>query len=55
MKTYTVRLEELLVTVVRITAKSKEEAEKLVLSGRFAEKDVVSKEINEGYINLVNE
>ena len=50
MKTYTVTMEELVVTVVSITAKSADEAEELVLSGEFNDADIVSKESEEGHI-----
>jgi len=43
-------MEELVVTVVSITAKSADEAEELVLSGEFNDADIVSKESEEGHI-----
>lgn len=50
MKKYLVTMEETVVTVVSIAAKSADEAEELVLSGEFNDADIVSKESEEGYI-----
>ena len=50
MQKYIVTMEETVVTVVSITAKSADEAEELVLSGEFNDADIVSKESEEGHI-----
>tara|TARA_R110000822_G_scaffold11437_1_gene41878 strand:+ start:778 stop:951 length:174 start_codon:yes stop_codon:yes gene_type:complete len=53
MQKYIVTMEETVVTVVTIAAESMDEAEELVLSGKYANDDVVSKDAVEGYINSV--
>ena len=53
MQKYIVTMEETVVTVVTITAESMDKAEELVLTGHFADDDVVSKDVVEGYIKSV--
>ena len=50
MKNYLVTMEETVVTIVSIAAKSAEEAEEIVLSGEFDDTNIVAKDSTEGYI-----
>jgi hypothetical protein len=50
MKNYLVTMEETVVTIVSITAKSAEEAEEIVLSGEFDDTNIVTRDSKEGYI-----
>lgn len=53
MQKYIVKMEQVVVTIVTITAESMDEAEELALSGNYTKDDVIINEVAEGYINSV--